>query len=88
MIDEKFLSKTPNLKLISQTGKVAYNIDLELCKQRGIAVVEGSGSPIAAAELTWLLIQSTIRRLVPSVEMMKKGHWQTEWRYGIPITLC
>ncbi|CAM4027209.1 hypothetical protein [Xenorhabdus thuongxuanensis] len=36
LIDEKFLSKTPNLKLISQTGKVAYNIDLELCKQRGI----------------------------------------------------
>ncbi|MBC8952677.1 D-3-phosphoglycerate dehydrogenase [Xenorhabdus sp. PB62.4] len=76
LIDEKFFSKTPNLKLISQTGKVAYNIDLALCKQRGIAVVEGSGSPIAAAELTWLLIQSSIRRFVPSVEAMKKGHWQ------------
>ncbi|WP_340617183.1 D-2-hydroxyacid dehydrogenase family protein [Xenorhabdus entomophaga] len=79
LIDEKFLSKAPNLKLISQTGKVAYNIDLALCKQRGIAVVEGSGSPIAAAELTWLLIQSSIRRFVPSVEAMKKGHWQTEF---------
>ncbi|OTA17500.1 D-3-phosphoglycerate dehydrogenase [Xenorhabdus vietnamensis] len=78
-IDEKFLSKTPNLKLISQTGKVAYNIDLELCKQRGIAVVEGVGTPVAAAELTWLLIQSSIRRFVSSVEMMKKGHWQTEF---------
>ncbi|MDC9615535.1 D-2-hydroxyacid dehydrogenase family protein [Xenorhabdus khoisanae] len=79
LIDEKFLSKAPNLKLISQTGKVAYNIDLALCKQWGIAVVEGSGSPIAAAELTWLLIQSSIRRFVPSVEAMKKGHWQTEF---------
>ncbi|MBI6549189.1 D-2-hydroxyacid dehydrogenase family protein [Xenorhabdus lircayensis] len=79
LIDEKFLSKTPNLKLISQTGKVAYNIDLELCKQRGITVVEGAGSPVAAAELTWLLIQSSIRRFTPSVEMMKKGHWQTEF---------
>ncbi|KMJ44895.1 3-phosphoglycerate dehydrogenase [Xenorhabdus khoisanae] len=79
LIDEKFLSKAPNLKLISQTGKVAYNIDLELCKQRGVAVVEGLGSPIAAAELTWLLIQSSIRRFVPSVEAMKKGHWQTEF---------
>ncbi|MDC9589242.1 D-2-hydroxyacid dehydrogenase family protein [Xenorhabdus sp. XENO-10] len=78
-IDEKFLSKTPNLKLISQTGKIAYNIDLELCKQRGIAVVEGIGSPIAAAELTWLLIQSSVRRFVSSVEMMKKGLWQTEF---------
>ncbi|WP_319924749.1 D-2-hydroxyacid dehydrogenase family protein [Xenorhabdus littoralis] len=78
LIDEKFLSKTPNLKLISQTGKVAYNIDLQLCKQRGIAVVEGAGSPVAAAELAWLLIQSSIRRFVPSVEAMKKGQWQTE----------
>ncbi|PHM39729.1 D-3-phosphoglycerate dehydrogenase [Xenorhabdus mauleonii] len=79
LIDEKFLSKAPNLKLISQTGKVAYNIDLALCKQRGIAVVEGSGSPVAAAELTWLLIQSSIRRFTPSVEAMKKGQWQTEF---------
>ncbi|MDE9537402.1 D-2-hydroxyacid dehydrogenase family protein, partial [Xenorhabdus bovienii] len=79
LIDEKLLSKTPNLKLISQTGKVAYNIDLELCRQRGIAVVEGTGSPIAAAELTWLLIQSTIRKFTPSVEAMKTGHWQTEF---------
>ncbi|MBD2783880.1 D-2-hydroxyacid dehydrogenase family protein [Xenorhabdus sp. DI] len=79
LIDEKFLAKTPNLKLISQTGKVAYNIDLALCKQRGIAVVEGAGSPVSAAELTWLLIQSAIRRFVPSVAMMKEGHWQTEF---------
>ncbi|MBC8944698.1 MULTISPECIES: D-2-hydroxyacid dehydrogenase family protein [Xenorhabdus] len=78
LIDEKFLSKTPHLKLISQTGKVATNIDLELCKQRGIAVVEGTGSPIAAAELTWLLIQSSIRGFIASVEAMKKGYWQTE----------
>ncbi|PHM53329.1 D-2-hydroxyacid dehydrogenase family protein [Xenorhabdus sp. KK7.4] len=78
IIDEKFLSKTPNLKLISQTGKVAYNIDLDLCKQRGIAVVEGAGSPVAAAELTWLLIQSSIRKFVALVESMKKGQWQTE----------
>ncbi|OTA19272.1 D-3-phosphoglycerate dehydrogenase [Xenorhabdus beddingii] len=79
LIDEAFLSKTPNLKLISQTGKVAYNIDLELCQQRGIAVVEGAGSPIAAAELTWLLIQSAIRRFVPAVNRLKQGHWQTEF---------
>ncbi|MEQ2024498.1 D-2-hydroxyacid dehydrogenase family protein [Xenorhabdus szentirmaii] len=78
LIDEEFLSKTPNLKLISQTGKVAYNIDLELCKQRGIAVVEGVGSPIAAAELAWLLIQSSIRKFTLSVEAMKQGQWQTE----------
>ncbi|AOM42138.1 D-2-hydroxyacid dehydrogenase family protein [Xenorhabdus hominickii] len=79
LINGQFLSKTPNLKLISQTGKVAYNIDLELCAQRGIAVVEGAGSPVAAAELTWLLIQNSIRKFVPSVETMKKGLWQTEF---------
>lgn len=77
-IDEAFLRKTPELKIISQTGKLARNIDLAACRRAGVVVVEGSGSPVAPAELTWLLIMASRRRLVSSVNAMKAGQWQTE----------
>jgi len=78
VIDEAFLRRTPKLKLISQTGKLARNVDIDACTRAGIAIVEGSGSPIAPAELTWLLIMASRRKLVSSVEAMAQGRWQTE----------
>lgn len=77
-IDAAFLRQTPQLKLISQTGKVARNIDLAACQRAGVAVVEGTGSPVAPAELTWLLIMASRRKLVSSVNAMAAGRWQTE----------
>lgn len=78
IIDEDFLRRTPNLKLISQTGKLARNVDIDACTRAGVAVVEGIGSPVAPAELTWLLIMASRRKLIASVDAMKKGLWQTE----------
>ncbi|WP_373964060.1 D-2-hydroxyacid dehydrogenase family protein [Kosakonia sacchari] len=78
VIDEAFLRRTPNLKLISQTGKLARNVDIDACTRAGVAIVEGIGSPVAPAELTWLLIMASRRKLISSVEAMKKGLWQTE----------
>ncbi|AMG56409.1 D-2-hydroxyacid dehydrogenase family protein [Pantoea vagans] len=78
VIDEAFLRRTPYLKLISQTGKLARNVDIDACTRAGVAVVEGSGSPVAPAELTWLLIMASRRKFVSSVNAMAEGHWQTE----------
>ncbi|MEQ4454266.1 D-2-hydroxyacid dehydrogenase family protein [Kosakonia sacchari] len=78
VIDEAFLRCTPNLKLISQTGKLARNVDIDACTRAGVAIVEGIGSPVAPAELTWLLIMASRRKLISSVDAMKKGLWQTE----------
>jgi D-3-phosphoglycerate dehydrogenase len=77
-IDAAFLRRTPALQLISQTGKIARHIDLEACTRAGVAVVEGSGSPVAPAELTWLLIMASRRKLLSSVNAMRAGLWQTE----------
>lgn len=77
-IDEDFLRQTPELKVIGQTGKVARNIDMAACSRAGIAVVEGAGSPVAPAELTWLLIMASRRKLVSSVNDMAAGLWQTD----------
>ncbi|MBK5013289.1 D-2-hydroxyacid dehydrogenase family protein [Pantoea sp. S62] len=78
VIDEAFLRRTPHLKLISQTGKLARNVDIDACTRAGVALVEGSGSPVAPAELTWLLIMASRRKFVSSVNSMAEGHWQTE----------
>jgi len=64
-INSQLLDKLPHLRMISQTGKVSSHVDLAACTERGIAVLEGSGSPIAPAELTWALIMAA-----------KQGAWQ------------
>jgi D-3-phosphoglycerate dehydrogenase len=76
-IDAGFLRQTPRLKLISQTGKIGRHIDLAACTAAGVAVVEGTGSPIAPAELTWALVMAARRKLVQAVIDMRQGQWQT-----------
>ena len=71
------LAKRPNLKLISQTGKVAGHIDVSAATELGIAIAEGVGSPVAPAELTWTLIMAASRKIVPYANNLKDGLWQT-----------
>lgn len=75
-IDAALLARLPKLKVISQTGKVSGHIDLAACSQRGITVLEGRGSPIAPAELTWALILNARRQLVPAIQGLYAGKWQ------------
>ena len=75
-ISEELLSLLPKLKLISQTGKVSSHIDLAACARHNVAVAEGIGSPIAPAELTWILIMNTLRQIPQAIEGMKNGQWQ------------
>ena len=75
-ITSQLLDKLPRLRMISQTGKVANHIDLAACTERGIAVLEGSGSPVAPAELTWALIMAAQRRIPQYVANLKQGAWQ------------
>ena len=73
---KQLLEKLTKLKLISQTGKVGSHIDVETCTRLGIAVAEGVGSPVAAAELTWALIMAAMRRLPQYIGNLKHGAWQ------------
>jgi len=75
-INRALVNKLPKLKMISQTGRVSGHIDLAACSERGIAVAEGAGSPIAPAELTWALIMSAMRRLPQYIGNLKHGAWQ------------
>jgi len=71
------LAKLPNLKLISQTGKVSGHVDVAAATAAGVAIAEGVGSPVAPAELTWALIMAASRRIVPYANNLKDGLWQT-----------
>jgi len=70
------LEKLPKLRLICQTGRVGPHLDVEACTRLGIAVAEGAGSPIAAAELTWALVLAAMRRLPQYIGNLKHGAWQ------------
>lgn len=70
------IEKLPKLKLIVQTGRVGPHIDVGACTEHGIAVAEGSGSPVAPAELTWALIMAAMRRLPQYIGNLKHGAWQ------------
>jgi D-3-phosphoglycerate dehydrogenase len=75
-LNRALIEKLPKLKLISQTGKVGAHIDVAACTERGIAVAQGVGSPIAPAELTWALIMAGMRRLPQYISNLKHGAWQ------------
>ncbi|GAB2459556.1 D-2-hydroxyacid dehydrogenase family protein [Comamonas humi] len=75
-INKLLLEKLPRLKLIAQTGRVGPHVDLTACTERGVAVAEGVGSPVAPAELTWALIMAAARRLPQYVANLKHGAWQ------------
>ncbi|MFS2005484.1 D-2-hydroxyacid dehydrogenase family protein [Duganella sp. CT11-25] len=77
VLNRALLAKLPNLKLISQTGKLAGHVDVAAATEMGIAIAEGVGSPTAPAELTWALIMAAARRIVPYANNLKDGLWQT-----------
>lgn len=62
-IDREIIDKAPNLKLIANYAVGFNNIDIEYCRQKGIAVVNTPESVIApTAELALALLLSLSRR--------------------------
>lgn len=75
-ITRQLIEKLPRLKLISQTGSIGKHIDVAACTEHGVAVAEGTGSPISTAELTWGLTLAAMRRIPQYVANLKHGAWQ------------
>ena len=81
-ITRAIVEKTPNLKLISQTGRNVNHLDVAACTERGIVISagggSGGGSPYSTtAELAWGLILSSLRHIPYEVERFKQGHWHS-----------
>jgi D-3-phosphoglycerate dehydrogenase len=74
----------PKLKMISQTGKNAYHIDLAAAAEKGIVVSAGGGSsPNPTAELTWAIILAGLRNIPEEVQRLKDGKWQGSVGIGL-----
>jgi len=86
-ISPELLVRLPNLKLISQTGKISNHINVEACNQHRVAIAEGVGSPIAPSELCWSLILASSRHIVPYVDNLQGGNWQDSGPLGLGRTL-
>lgn len=86
-INQALLERLPNLRLISQTGKISNHLDLAACTQNGVAVAEGVGSPIAPSELAWALIMASMRNLPSYISHFQQGEWQQSGVLGLGSTL-
>lgn len=82
-ITAALLERLPNLKVISQTGGGAAHVDMAACRRHGVTVMAGTGSPYAAAELTWGLVLSAMRHIPAEVENLKAGRWQRTLGTGL-----
>lgn len=82
-ITAALLERLPNLKVISQTGGGAAHVDMNACRRQGVTVMVGTGSPYAAAELTWGLVLAAMRHIPAEVENLKAGRWQRTLGTGL-----
>ncbi|MBL8157137.1 MAG: D-2-hydroxyacid dehydrogenase family protein [Anaerolineae bacterium] len=82
-ITEALLSRLPNLRLISQTGRGIAHIDLPACTRHGVLVCAGIGSSDSTAELTWGLVLAATRFIPQEAESLKRGRWQTRLGIGL-----
>ena len=76
-VGRELLALLPSLRAISQTGRAGGHVDLEACTERGVAVLAGTGSPYAPAELTWALVLDASRRISHEAAALRAGRWQT-----------
>lgn len=78
-INSSSLSSMPELKLIISCTSGFDHIDLEVCKNKNIIVTHTpSAHTQAAAELTWSLILSVVRKINLAHSQTLKGNWNRE----------
>ena len=79
------IEKLPaSVKLLAQTGRNAYHIDVAACTERGILIsASGGGNSSPTVELTWALILASVRNLPTEVNNMQQGRWQSTAGIGL-----
>ena len=75
-ITRESLSRADRLRVIGRAGVGVDNIDVQAATERGIAVLNApSGNTISAAELTFALLLSLVRRVPAADRSMRAGEW-------------
>ena len=76
-LTRELIAMLPDLRIVSQTGRAGPHIDAAACDERRIAVLAGSGSPYAPAELTFALVLAAMRGIAAENAALRAGRWQT-----------
>lgn len=82
-VDADVLSKADGLRVIVRLGSGLDNIDLDVCRQRGIKIVYTPDAPVdAVAELAVGLMISLARNIPVTDAAMHKGIWRRDKPQG------
>lgn len=77
-IDEELLSRSKNLKVVSNMAVGYNNIDITAASKRRISVTNTPGVLTeTTADLTFSLLMATARRIVEASDYLREGQWQT-----------
>jgi D-3-phosphoglycerate dehydrogenase len=76
-LTRELIALLPDLRAVSQTGRAGAHIDMAACDERRIAVLAGSGSPYAPAELAFALVLAAMRGVAAENAALRAGRWQT-----------
>jgi lactate dehydrogenase-like 2-hydroxyacid dehydrogenase len=75
-IDVELLEAAPSLRVVSQMAVGVDNIDLEACRDRGVAVGHTPGVLTeTVADTAWALLAAVVRRLPEGEKLVRAGEW-------------
>ena len=77
------INKLPNLKLVITSGMWNASVDIEALKIRKIIYCGTDTKMHSTAELAWMLIMNSWRRLQVEIQNMREGRWQTTIGRGL-----
>lgn len=81
-VTEDLLAMAPCLQVVGRAGIGVDNIDVEAATRHGIAVINAPGAnTVSAAEHTFALLLSLVRRLPWAAESLRRGEWDRK-RFG------
>ena len=79
-VDRTTLDRFPNLRLVANYGAGYDLVDVEACRERGVAVTNTPGVTAAAtADLTMALILAVRRRIAAGDRVVRSGRWGSGW---------
>jgi glyoxylate reductase len=79
-VDRRTLERFPNLRLVANYGAGYDLVDVDACRERGVAVTNTPGVTAAAtADLTFGLLLAVRRRIVAGDRFVRTGRWGSGW---------
>lgn len=85
--DAELLEKAQNMKVIIRAGVGVDNIDIPVCSQKGIVVMNApAGNSISTAEQAIALLFALARKTTMADRSMKEGKWEKSLLKGTQLT--